>query len=254
LPKYSSVQLHDILLGYYKLNSKDSLRTFLSNWNKMVPSSSDRFMHQNDTVENIFKVFYELYKPFKFGSQDADNYFSNEIEYILIQNEIEYDVYSTKDYKAFIKYTSDRFPNNTVRDYFYNRKKLLNFRPMLSFTNIKFLYLTAEYKNAIVDFLGTEQHNIGEGDIMNTAYPKGETYNRYSFLCPILPIVYGHWGGYWNIETFPIIYSIVFDDKFQHALVDFRVDVGRTVRNYKLINVKGHWKTDKNEIIRFDQE
>ncbi len=124
----------------------------------------------------------------------------------------------------------------------------------MAFDSIKYLYLTNEYKQAITDFLGTEQKELGEGDIMNTAYPKNETENRYNFLCPILPIVYGHWGGYWHIETFPIIDKIVFDNTFEHALVDFRSSVGETVIQYKISKKSGRWKSDKNALIMIQQE
>jgi len=251
--KYTSKQLLDNLEKFYELNSHDSLMLFLSEWHALIPSSKAEYINYNDTISNLYQIFKELYKPFKFGNFNADNYFENINEYIVIQGDIEYAVYSDKDYQIYLAYTTDGFPNDSLRNKF-KLKKLLGFRPIINFDSIKYLYLTSEYKEALNSFLGTEHSELGAGDIMNTAFPKDETFNRYKFLSPTLPIVHGHWGGYWHLETFPIVYSIVLDEKFNHALIDYRVSIGQTVRNYKLIKIKGHWKLDKNEIVNMTQE
>jgi hypothetical protein len=252
-PKYTSKQLQERLEKYYKENSTDSLRSFLNEWNKILTPVTNEFIQQDDAIENIYQVMIDLYKPFKFGDYQADNYFKGKNEFIIIQKDIDYAVVSSKEYQSFIKAALKGYPYDTVYEY-YKTKRLNIFRPKLSIDSVKYLYLTKEYEKALTDFLGTEHHELGEGDIMNTAYPKNETANRYHFLCPILPIVYGHWGGYWHIETFPIIYKIVFDDFFKHAFVDFRSSVGQTVIQYELIKKDGKWKSDYNKIAKIRQE
>lgn len=94
IPKYSSIQLLEKLERYYKSNSNDSLYFFLSEWNEFIPSSTDDYIRQNDTIKNLYLVFNDLYRPFKFGNYDVENYFSNKNKYIVIQGDIEYSVYS----------------------------------------------------------------------------------------------------------------------------------------------------------------
>lgn len=148
---------------------------------------------------------------------------------------------------------NDGFPNDTAINKF-NPRTLLNFRPKIHSDSVKYLYLTKEYKKTLNDFLGTLHYDVGTGDIMNTAFPKDETYNRYRFICPTLPIVQGHWGGYWHLETFPIIYSIRFNENFQQAIVSFRSSIGETVGNYIINKKNGHWISDKNDILNIGQE
>ena len=35
-------------------------------------------------------------------------------------------------------------------------------------------------------------------------------------------IFYGHWGGYWQYETYPMANAIIFDAAMQRAIVEFR--------------------------------
>jgi hypothetical protein len=251
--KYSSSQIKERIEKYYTTNLVDSLYRFLNEWHNSIPPVSVDFINQNDTMKNIYQIFTDLYQPFKFGDYHVDNYFDNKNKYIIIQGYMDYAVVSKDNYKNLLKVETKGYPDDTIYDKI-KTKTLLSFRPKLSIDSIKYLYLTKEYRQALCDFLGTDHHELGEGDIMNTAFPKNETENRYKFVCPVLPIVYGHWGGYWHIETFPIIYKIVFDDSFQHAMIDFRSSVGQTVMQYKVSKVHGQWESDKYRMLRIMQE
>ncbi len=236
-PGYSSQQLQETLSLYYKQDSKDSVNNFLIKWHQEIMCSSKDFVNQNDTLENIFLVFTDLYKPFRFGDYNTDNYFEGKNNYIVIQNEIKYDVVSDGLYQRLIYNSSEGYPNDTAYEFYKPAHKLLNFRPQLSFDSVKCLYLTAEYKQAINDFLGL---GTFKGDILNN----DTILNRYNFLSPALPIFYGHWGGYWHIETFPIIERIIFDSDFEHAAVDFRYGLEETMLQYRITKIQGHWQPD----------
>ena len=237
IPQYSSEQLKERIGEYYKSDFTDSLMNFLLEWNTQVPSSTKEYIDQNDTLKNIFLVFADLYKPFKFGDYNAIKYFEDKNKYVVIQNEINYAVISTSEYQCLVFKSSDVYPNDTAYEFYRKTKKLLYFRPQLNFARAKCLYLTNEYKRAINDFLGLGSFN---GDIIKNS----PIFSRYKFLCPTLPIVYGHWGGYWHIETFPIIDRIIFDKNFKHASVDFRYSLEETVLQYRITKKAGHWRAD----------
>jgi hypothetical protein len=244
-PKYTSLQLLQKLERVYKTKSVDSLNLFLSEWHNSIPASNKDYIEQNDTIKNIYQLFYDAYQPFKFANTDATNYFGNYYKYIIIQSYISYKVVSNKDF-ANIKH--DLLSEDLQLD------SLTNFRPQIKNTKARYLYLTKEYEAAIDSFLGHKHSNAGEEDIMNTAYPEGESYNRYMFLTPTLPIVEGHWGGYWHIATFPIVYSVIFNQDFKNSLIDFRIGVGQTICRYELKKVDGVWKPGDNKQIWMTQE
>jgi hypothetical protein len=89
---------------------------------------------------------------------------------------------------------------------------------------------------------------------MNTSYPKGETSKKFEFIRKYLYILPGHWGGYWHIETFPIVKKIIINDNFDQAIVDFRFGIGQTAIQYKLYKKRGKWSDNGNERVRFWQE
>ena len=139
--------------------------------------------------------------------------------------------------KHLVEESKEGFPNDTAYEFYKPAKTLLNFRPLLPFKNKGYLFLTNEYKQAINNFLGLGSF---QGDITRN----DTIFERYKFLTPSLPIVYGSWGGYWHIETFPIIDRIIFDANFEKAAVDFRYSYENTLLQYRLTNIKGHWQPD----------
>ena len=42
--------------------SKDSLINFLKEWNSLIPTSSMEYVNQNETIKNIYSLFFDLYK------------------------------------------------------------------------------------------------------------------------------------------------------------------------------------------------
>ena len=98
----------------------------------------------------------------------------------------------------------------------------IEFRPQVSFPNKKIVYLTGGYKKLLDDFLGDQHVDLGTENIMQVAYAKDESRQRMEFLTNAAMIFYGHWGGYWQYETYPKANSIIFDREMQRAVVYFR--------------------------------
>ena len=98
----------------------------------------------------------------------------------------------------------------------------ITFRPSVSFPGKKVVHLTTGYKQLLNNFLGNQHVALGTEDIMQTAYAKEESARRLDFIGKASLIFYGHWGGYWQYETYPKANSIIFDSAMQRAVVDFR--------------------------------
>ena len=98
----------------------------------------------------------------------------------------------------------------------------IKFRPRVSFPNKKIVYLTDRYEKILDDFLGDQHVDLGTESIMQVAYAKDESRQRMEFLMKDAKIFYGHWGGYWQYETYPEATSIIFDREMQRAVVFFR--------------------------------
>lgn len=111
--------------------------------------------------------------------------------------------------------------------------------------SVKYLYLTPEYEKAILDFLGFDHYDNRTGKLIENAMPLKESSNRMHFINPKLPIVRGYWGKYYHLETFPIIYKIIFDRKFENAIIEFRSSFSEIVCCYPLKMDLGHWIPEK---------
>lgn len=98
----------------------------------------------------------------------------------------------------------------------------VSFRPSVSFPDKKVVYLTNGYVQLLNHFLGENHVAMGTESIMQTAYAKDESAQRLAFIKNAVLIFYGHWGGYWQYETYPEAYSIIFDSAMQRAVVNFR--------------------------------
>ncbi len=96
------------------------------------------------------------------------------------------------------------------------------FRPKVSFPDKRIVYLTDEYVQLLNGFLGNTHVDWGTESIMQTAYAKDESRQRMEFIKKAAKIYYGHWGGYWQYETYPKANSIIFDSSMQRAVVNFR--------------------------------
>jgi len=79
--------------------------------------------------------------------------------------------------------------------------------------------LTNYYRRLLTSFLGNTYKPFAEDDIMAPARAKGESQRRQKFLENDLRIFYGHWGGYWQLYSYPTISSLTFDKSFRYAII-----------------------------------
>lgn len=212
-PTLTVNQLNDKLELGFKQVKLDSFGQIFVEWNRIIKPNSDDFILQNDTINAVFNVYKEFYKPLdllKLGDWEWGNDLNSKCKYVVVQNKIFYSVLRTDNFDDF--------------DWEKSKKdSIANFRPPLNIDKNKVLYLTNEYADAINKFLGTESTKLGEGNIMNPSRPEGESEKRYEVLRSYIPILHGHWGGYWHLETHPDISIIIFNKTLTKAKIDFRV-------------------------------
>ena len=197
----------------YNRSLINDLGLFFTNWNKRVNPNSINDINQNETVKAIFDIYKTLYKPsglLELGDWEWGNSLNSGSKYVVIQNKISYCVLPHNDIEE------DDVDNQEFNS-------ISNFRPPVDLKSGNVLYLTDEYEEALNIFLGSQSTELGDGGIMNPSMPSGESEKRYLFLRQYIPILHGHWGGYWHIETHPHIYTITFNKKLNKARAFFRV-------------------------------
>lgn len=210
---YSAEVLNDNLETAFKQNSADALRSFFIKWNEQVKPNTAEFIEQNDTIEAVFSIYKEFYKPLdllKLGSWEWGNKLNSNCKYVVVQNKIFYSVIP-----------SDNIEDSDGQTLY--RDSLINFRPPLNLDSKKVLYLTVEYDKSLNKFLGRKSTEIGTPNIMNPSRPVGESKKRYEMIRPFIPVLHGHWGGYWHSETHPDVSNIVLNNSLTKARVNFRV-------------------------------
>jgi hypothetical protein len=212
-PVYSTKILSDKLEIAFKQISTDTLGQIFLEWNKNVKPNTTEFIEQNDTIKAVFDVYKEFYKPLdllKLGDWEWGNDLNSNCKYVVVQNKIFYAVMSPDSFDDFSWRTS-------------HKDSINNFRPPLNIDSKKVLYLTTEYDKALNQFLGTESTEMGTPNIMNPSRPEGESEKRYEIIRPFIPVLHGHWGGYWHLETHPDVGVILLDKTLTKAKIDFRV-------------------------------
>ncbi|MBE7171583.1 MAG: hypothetical protein INR73_13395 [Williamsia sp.] len=196
-----------------KQQDSSGFNDFFAAWNKISKPNTHAFINQNDTTKAVFNIFKTFYQPLdllKIGDWEWGNNLNAHCKYIVVNNKIYYSVLATDSLKDYNWQTSKK---DSVED----------FRPPVNMKSSIVLYLTKEYFEAINHFLGTESTARGEGNIMNPAMAAGKSEQRYKMLRPYIPILHGHWGGYWHLSTHPDVFNIILNKGMNKASIDFRV-------------------------------
>ena len=238
----------------YHHKSEKLLFEFFDNWSKEI--SSNESEAPDKWVSEAHKVFVAFYQPLheKFGRSIYQNnpYFivQNSLWKILVADTIPYKPEELEGYYA--NRIRQLCPNDTdiignLRDYIDRRVKTvefdnnskrwdkipttmvdsnITFRPPVLFPEKKIVYLTDEYIKLLDKFLGNKHVEMGKYGIMQIAYAKKKSSRKMNFVTKAATIFYGHWGGYWQYETYPQANSIVIDTKMHRAVVYFRFIYG----------------------------
>ena len=214
----------------------------------------------NERVAEAHKVFAAFYQPLQLEKIGCEPLPYQDYPYFIVQNNLfKISIADTLPFKPdeLEAYYTDRirqaYPDDSTRqkvleylqrevnlgrmslvfddDFFYEPwgkietdeiVRNIEFRPQVSFPGKKIVYLTDRYEKILDEFLGDQHVDLGTENIMQVAYAKDESRQRMEFLMKAAKIFYGHWGGYWQYETYPKANSIIFDREMQRAIVYFR--------------------------------
>ncbi|HEX2788177.1 MAG TPA: hypothetical protein VHP32_09745 [Ignavibacteria bacterium] len=244
----------------YNDNSKLQLWNFFLQWHKEIPTiTEEEFNQLNDTLKNAYLAFKEFYQPQdlkKIGNPEFGFHTYDSVRFFLVQNYIRI-YFADKVYfndaevdSAIIAYIYEIEDNDSVRAMLLKRENgkfsqrvidmwgpysmlfdlkekltdsITNFRPQVVSKNFAIpVYLNEKYEMILNKFLGSDHVSLGENNIMMPAYSVEESAERKKFLENFVKIFYGHWGGYWQLDTYPVG-SIIFDKNMEYAKIDFRM-------------------------------
>ena len=250
-----------LLRKAYKKNSTSLLYQFFDNWSNDVSSNENEAKNKwVAEAHKVFAAFYQPLKLEKIGCRSEDKDLYEDMPYFILQGTldaiyvadaiphgpVEYEAYFTNRINQM--YLEDSIRNKNLG---YLRKVMergdsdpdfdfewegdswtkipttkvgskITFRPPVHFPNRKIVYLTEKYKRLLNGFLGDKHVGFAKKSIMQVAYSKGESREKMDFVNTAARIFYGHWGGYWQYETYPRASFIVIDSQMQRAVVFFR--------------------------------
>jgi len=236
----------------YEEKSVKKLNDFFYAWNQDVPPITDvELATYNDTIRQAYKVFTTFYKPHRLdsiGDSEWGNDIYKNVDFLIVQNKLKIYFQATieeyiinqinlsslsdsKKIKLLKRINDGKLSRRTIRTFdpwndFESgilTDSITNFRPPIHCNDKIPLYLTKKYEEVLNTFLNDEFLPLGTGGIMNPARAVGESAERKDFLENYIKIYYGHWGGYWQLYSYPQAYSITFDKTMKYARIDFRL-------------------------------
>lgn len=249
---YSYSQFN-ILEEAYKKKSEKKLEDFLDHWRKdILPISDKEYQALLTTEKAVYDVFYAFYNPIdlqRIGSSEWGDTIYQNTKYIIIQHNLQYrvqnKVFYTEDekiiiYKKLLKkegqdgidslnlqkipaFAEERLMKELLDKDIISTDTITNFRPNISFRGKEVVYLSPSYNIELTTFLGTRIKKNKEA--LNYLYylSDKEVAKRQCFLEKKIKIWRGHWGAYWQLLTYPQVYTIVFDKEMNYAKLFFRL-------------------------------
>lgn len=215
-------QIADSLIAAYNENSVQKLNSFLEYWSTIT------YAHQtetfdNDTIRNVYNIYQTLYNPFDLSDitrGEIDIKIYADLSFVVIQNKIYFDF---------------NFDGSIASE----RDSIVDFRPTVSFPEVKTIYLTSEFKEALNIYLGSYPNltNRNNADILYQSIYDVE--EKIDFLSQSLAIIPSIWGDYWHIETQPEITTVHFTPDLNKARINFRF--GYIVGEILLLKESGVW-------------
>ena len=252
-----SKQQAKLLQKAYKENSTEMLFEFFDNWANEVPSNEKKA--KDPYVKESHKVFAAFYQPMQMVKRGKRQTMYDDKPYYIVQSSLwrigkaETILYKQKEIDSFWiarclpVYADDtayqrkwleNLPPDAWSDFWFNFyndwgmnsiyvpnvvvESDVEFRPPVHIEGKKVVYLTKKYKKLLDAFLEDDHVDLGEYNIMQPAYSKGDSRAKQQFLDSAAHIYYGHWGGYWQYETYPEAEQIIFNPEMNRAVVLFR--------------------------------
>lgn len=230
-------QMADTLLyKAYKTKSATDLQAFFEHWAaENPPLTAEDCRQLDDTTKNIYQVFSIFYNPMdikRTGGSEWGNVIYKDVKYLLVQDKIRFAIIDTLSYG-----TTKR--GEMIFSVASKYDTLEDFRPQLQLPNVKCLPLTNKYDELLNRYLGDKHYKLGKGSIMSPARSKGESEKRMKFLSSFIKVWYGHWGGYWQLHSYPFASRMLFDKSFTNAVVYFRMVYEGGYAYFRKIN--GEW-------------
>jgi hypothetical protein len=235
----------NLLEAYIKKDEK-KVKQYFKDWNRESKKLT-KTEYKDEIEESLYGIYKAVFHPYNMepllNYMFLDDYeydllqVINETPYVVTQDEIQYILREVKSI-----YDPDFF-NYYILNYRINRndiKSIIEFYPSVDIEDEKVLHLTDEYENELELFLGTKDHPLGEGNIMSPASPEEETLKRYQYIRNYIPILYGHWGGYWHISTHPELRLVYLDPDLDHAVAQYRIGYCFGYAEVKKVN--GEWE------------
>lgn len=210
----SKDSLSHVLESAYRNNSLSKLKEFFASWQQETPAVTEQELApMNDTLRNAYEAFSAFYHPDSLerdGGSEWGNDIYSKANAFIVQNRVDIYFDTTSNWTA------------TFNEPGLHTDSIIDFRPRIQ-SKIASVYLTSKYDSILNSFLQNEHTKLGDPDIMTPARAKGESERRKEFLERMVTIFYGHWGGYWQLLTYPEAYGITFDPEMQHARISFRM-------------------------------
>jgi hypothetical protein len=204
--------------------SQTVMSDFMNKWSK----DSETLTNDNptDLESNLLGIYKEIFSPFNYKLFGWDKWTDwtpfTGTKYIVVQSQIPYKIVDQID---------------TIKSNYDYVDTLNNFFPKVIFEDVTTLYLSNEYQNTFIKFLGNPT-NESERRIFR---------EKKEFLNNTLTLSHGY--NWRVILTQPIIDGICVSKDFKEATVDFNI-VSSGLRSY-LIKENDKWtlKTTKDTWI-----
>ncbi len=244
----------------YKQNSTELLDQFFRKWQDAIPTITEKELATYNVItKEAYKVFTAFYKPTQLdsiGGSEWGNDVYQKAKYLIVQNELEIyftdtiifytktDLDSVIYQRALQCYKGDtsrfrKYPDGKLaiyddlimpNDYQWTKIKnkwpidtIINFRPSIDCESKIPLYYNNEYVSNIYSFLQNKHYPLGFKGISSPAHAKEESEKKQLFLENFIKIFYGHWGGYWQLYSYPTAYYVIFDKSMQRAVIEFNL-------------------------------
>lgn len=235
----------------FKERNNPLATAFFDRWAEAIPPYSSTFITSLDeTTQEAYRIFAAFYHPRDLASIGGSEWGVSVYEgvrYAIVQQELEFEVVESFMLDTIVARQDVSNPEVPSMPGFTFIKKnnglydevmiswglgsasqgtstvLTEFRPILNLGEVKTLFLAKDYAATLVSFLQNKQVRFGKDGLFKAARSRGKSAQRQAFLEPFIRIFYGHWGGYWQLLTYPEVNSIVIDQKMENAIVYFRM-------------------------------
>ena len=236
------------LLKAYHSGSPKTLEAFFNKWaRETAPLSTAQIARLNDTARNAYLVFRAFYDPFQTGKVGTawNDHLYDKSKYLVLQDRICIAFVDTLDKEMLIQKEFGRLskklnitPDSVAKAYHNDQRNvmrsyrfqwpeptqfdtILHFRPQVSFHSPKTVVLTDEYDLLLSNFLGNDNYVLNTGVIVISDSSKKDGQKRENFLGTEIKVWYRTRTGHWQFLSVPYTASILFDNTFDNALVNY---------------------------------